>query len=625
MTIFQQYPKQTDKSLLVFLFFSLQSANFVFQLYNETAIKMKDFIKYTFASLLGVILAGIVFTILGIVTMVGMVVSSDTETIVKENSIFVLDLNGTLSERVQENPLQELMGENFNAYGLDDILNSIKKAKEHENIKGIYLQASSLESSFASLEEIRQALADFKESGKFIVAYADQYTQSMYYLASVADKVIVNPHGSIAWHGLASQTIFYKDLLKKIGVDMQIFKVGTYKSAVEPFIATEMSDANREQVTVFLNSIWDRLLEDISTSRNISKETLNIYADQAMDLKLAEEYITYGLADTLMYKDGVLHYLKEISGREQGESLRTLSLDEMKNVKRNTPKDKSGNIIAVYYAYGEIDDTNSNEEGIHSPKVIKDLRKLREDETIQAVVLRINSPGGSAYGSEQIWHEIELLKAEKPVVVSMGDYAASGGYYISCNADCIVADPTTLTGSIGIFGMFPNMENLLTNKLGLHFDIVKTNKFADMGSLSRPFNSDEKEALQNYINNGYKLFVKRCAEGRGMTIEAIEKIAEGRVWTGATAKELGLVDELGGLNKAVEIAAQKANIENYSLISYPAKSSVFSSLLEQGKDDYINNQMKETMGEYYEYLQFVQKLKEADRIQARMPFDIRIK
>ena len=625
MTIFQQYPKQTDKSLLVFLFFSPQSANFVFQLYNETAIKMKDFIKYTFASLLGVILASIVFTILGIVTMVGMVVSSDTETIVKENSIFVLDLNGTLSERVQENPLQELMGENFNAYGLDDILNSIKKAKEHENIKGIYLQTSSLESSFASLEEIRQALADFKESGKFIVAYADQYTQSMYYLASVADKVIVNPHGSIAWHGLASQTIFYKDLLKKIGVDMQIFKVGTYKSAVEPFIATEMSDANREQVTVFLNSIWDRLLEDISTSRNISKETLNIYADQAMDLKLAEEYITYGLADTLMYKDGVLHYLKEISGREQGESLRTLSLDEMKNVKRDTPKDKSGNIIAVYYAYGEIDDTNSNEEGIHSPKVIKDLRKLREDETIQAVVLRINSPGGSAYGSEQIWHEIELLKAEKPVVVSMGDYAASGGYYISCNADCIVADPTTLTGSIGIFGMFPNMENLLTNKLGLHFDIVKTNKFADMGSLSRPFNRDEKEALQNYINNGYKLFVKRCAVGRGMAIEAIEKIAEGRVWTGATAKELGLVDELGGLNKAVEIAAQKANIENYSLISYPAKSSVFSSLLEQGKDDYINNQMKETMGEYYKYLQFVQKLKEADRIQARMPFDIRIK
>lgn len=586
---------------------------------------MKDFIKFTFASLLGVVLASVVFTILGIVTMVGMVASSDTETTVKENSIFVLDLNGTLSERVQENPFQQLMGEGFSAYGLDDILTSIKKAKEHENIKGIYLQASTLESSFASLEEIRHALADFKESGKFIIAYADQYTQSMYYLASIADKVIVNPQGSISWHGLASQTIFFKDLLKNVGIDMQIFKVGTYKSAVEPFIATEMSDANREQVSVFLNSIWKRLLEDVSASRNIPEETLNAYADQVMDLKQAEKYVACGLVDTLMYKDGVLNYLKEISGQEQDESLRTLSLSEMKNVKRNTPKDKSGNMIAVYYAFGGIDDSTSSEEGINSQKVIKDLRQLREDETIQAVVLRVNSPGGSAYGSEQIWHEIELLKAEKPVVVSMGDYAASGGYYISCNADCIVANPTTLTGSIGIFGMFPNMEGLLTDKLNLHFDLVKTNKFADMGDISRPFNADEKEAMQNYINNGYKLFVKRCADGRGMSTEAIEKIAEGRVWTGATAKELGLVDELGGLEKAIEIAAQKAEIENYSIINYPSKGNVFSSLLEQGKDDYINGQMKDALGEYYYYLQFVQNLKEADRIQARMPFDIRIK
>lgn len=586
---------------------------------------MKDFIKFTFASLVGVVLAGIVFTVLGIVTMVGMVASSDTETTVKENSIFFLDLNGTLSERVQENPFNRLMGEDFTAYGLDDILLSIKKAKEHENIKGIYLQTATLSTSFASLEEIRQALLDFKESGKFVVAYADQYTQSMYYLASVADKVIVNPQGSIAWHGLASQTVFYKDLLKKVGIDMQIFKVGTYKSAVEPFIATEMSEANREQITAFLGSIWERLLEDVSASRNIPKETLDNYANQLMEMKPAEEYIACGLADTLLYKDGVLNYLKELSAREEDESLRTLSLEEMTNVKRNTPKDKSGNIIAVYYAFGGIDDTTSSEEGINSQKVIKDLRKLREDETIQAVVLRVNSPGGSAYGSEQIWHEIELLKAEKPVVVSMGDYAASGGYYISCNADCIVADPTTLTGSIGIFGMFPNMENLLTDKLGLHFETVKTNKFADMGDLSRSFNAEEKEAMQQYINNGYKLFVKRCADGRGMTTEAIEKIAEGRVWTGAAAKELGLVDELGGLDKAIEIAAQKAEVENYSIINYPNKGSIFSNLLNETKEDYINSQMAETLGEYYHHLKFVKELKEADRIQARLPFDIQIK
>ena len=585
---------------------------------------MKDFIKFTFASVLGVVLAGIIFTILGIVTMVGMVASSDTETVVKENSIFVLDLEGTLSERVQDNPFQTLMGEENQAYGLDDILASIQKAKDNEDIKGIYLQTAFLETSFASLEEIRHALLDFKESGKFIVAYADQYTQDMYYLASVADKIIVNPQGSISWHGLASQPIFFKDLLKKVGVEMQIFKVGTYKSAVEPFIATEMSDANREQVTAFLSSIWGRLLEDVSASRNIPVETLNKYANEMMDLQPAETYLANGLADTLLYKDGVLDYLKEISGREADESLRTLSLEDMKNVKRNTPLDKSGNIIAVYYAFGGIDDSTSPEEGINSEKVIKDLRKLREDETIKAVVLRVNSPGGSAYGSEQIWREVVLLKEKKPIIVSMGDYAASGGYYISCAADYIVADPTTLTGSIGIFGMFPNMEELLTDKLGLHFDMVKTNKFADMGTLARPFNSDERAAMQNYINNGYKLFVKRCADGRGMSVGTIEKIAEGRVWTGATAKELGLVDELGGLNKAIEIAAQKAEVEAYSLLTYPSKESFFSSLMNEGKSNYIEGQLMETLGEAYPSIKFIQNVKDMDRIQARMPFDLRI-
>ena len=585
---------------------------------------MKDFIKFTFASVLGVVLAGIVFTILGIVTMVGMVASSDTETTVKENSIFVLDLNGVLSERVEENPFQSIMGDDMQSIGLDDLLSAIQKAKDNENIKGIYLQPANFSASFASLEEIRQALLQFKESGKFIVAYADQYTQGMYYLASVADKLIVNPQGSIGWHGLASETIFFKDLLKKVGIDMQVFKVGTYKSAVEPFIATEMSDANREQITAFLTSIWGRLLEDISASRNIPVEKLNEYADSYMDLKQADEYIACGLADTLLYKDGVLNYLKQKTGRAADESLRTLSLEDMKNVKRNVPLDKSGNIIAVYYAFGGIDDTTSPEEGINSEKVITDLRKLREDETIKAVVLRVNSPGGSAYGSEQIWNEVVKMKEAKPVIVSMGDYAASGGYYISCAADYIVADPTTLTGSIGIFGMIPNFENLMTDKLGLHFDVVKTNSHADMGSLSRPFNASEKEIMQNYINNGYKLFVKRCADGRGMSVEAIEKIAEGRVWTGKAAKELGLVDELGGLDKALEIAAQKANVEAYSVISYPGKSSIFDSILENGKKDYINGQLAETFGEYYHFMKSIQNLKEADRIQARLPFDLQI-
>jgi len=586
---------------------------------------MKDFIKFTFASLLGVLLAGIVFAILGIVSMVGMMATSDTETVVKENSIFTLKLNGTLSERASANPFQSFLGEENTNYGLDEILSSIQKAKDNENIKGIYLHAEALETSFASLEEIRSALMDFKESGKWIVAYGDQYDQGTYYLASTANKIIVNPQGSIAWHGLASQVVFFKDLLGKLGVDMQIFKVGTYKSAVEPFIATEMSPANREQTTAYITSIWNKLLEDISASRNLPVDSLNYYADQMMDLRPAQDYITYGMADTLMYKDEVLSYLKNMSNREADESLRTLSLEDMKNVKRNVPKDKSGNIIAVYYAYGEIDNSTSTDEGIDSKKVCRDLRKLREDETVKAVVLRVNSPGGSAYGSEQIWNEVVKMTAEKPVVVSMGDYAASGGYYISCAADCIVANPTTLTGSIGIFGMFPNMEKLFSDKLGLNFDMVKTNKLADMGDLTRPFNAAESEIMQNYINNGYKLFVKRCADGRKMTTEAIEKIAEGRVWTGATAKELGLVDELGGLDKALEIAAEKAGVEAYSTITYPAKEGMFSSLLNQSKNDYIEGKLEESIGEYYHQFKFIKNLKEADPVQARLPFEMIIK
>ena len=586
---------------------------------------MKDFIKHTFASMLGIILASIVLGILGIVTLVGMVASSDTETVVKEKSVFVLNLEGLLVERVQDNPLNDIMGKNFQECGLDDILTSIRKAKDNENIKGIYLQAGIMDAPCASLEEIRNALKDFKESGKFIVAYGDNYTQGMYYLASVADKVIVNPQGTIAWQGLASKTIFYKYLLKKVGVEMEIFKVGTYKSAVEPFIATEMSDANREQITAFLNSTWKRLLEDVSASRGMSEDDLKKCADDFMMFSQAETYIANGLADTLLYKDGVLDYLKTLTGCEADERLHTLSLNDMKNVKRNVPLDKSGNIIAVYYAFGEIDNATSTDEGINSTKVIKDLRKLREDETVKAVVLRVNSPGGSAFGSEQIWREVTLLKEEKPVIVSMGDYAASGGYYISCAANCIVADPTTLTGSIGIFGMFPNLENLLTDKLGLHFETVKTNRFADMGDMTRSFNDAEKAALQNYINNGYKLFVQRCAEGRGMSVEAIEKIAEGRVWTGSMAKELGLVDELGGLDKALEIAAQKAGVENYSVLNYPEMDNVLSNLFNEEKKDYIESQMAETLGEYYDFAKFIRDIKNADRIQARLPFELQIR
>ena len=588
---------------------------------------MKDFFKYTLATVLGLIVAGIIFTVIGIASLAGMIAStSGSETVVKDNSIFVLDLSGTVKERYQSSPIDQLMGDRINTSGLDDILASIRKAKDDEKIKGIYLNAGALACSPASLEAIRNALLDFKESKKFIVAYGGAYTQSTYYLASVADKIAVNPSGSIGWHGLASQTMFLKDLLDKLGIEMQIFRVGTYKSAVEPFIGTEMSEANREQTQAFLNSIWGQIVNGVSVSRNIPADSLNSMADRNMDLQPAGTYVQTGLADTLMYKDQVLAYLKELTGCEEDDNLNTLDLEDMINVKRNVPKDKSGNIIAVYYAYGEIDGSTSsmNDEGINSEKVIKDLRKLREDENVKAVVFRVNSPGGSAYGSEQIWREVSLLKEKKPVVVSMGDYAASGGYYISCAADWIVAEPTTLTGSIGIFGYVPNTEKLVTGKLGLHFDVVKTNRLADMGDITRPFTEDEKALMQNMVNKGYELFTKRCADGRNIPIDELKKIAEGRVWTGSIAKDLKLVDELGGIDKAMDEAVKRAGIENYTVVSYPEPGNFLTSLLETKADNYINGRLEENFGEYYEGFKFLKNLKDADRLQARMPFMLTI-
>ena len=591
---------------------------------------MKDFLKYTLATVVGIFLAGIVFTILGIISLIGMVATSDTETKVKENSIFELRLDGTIEERSQaEDPFSKLLGAtSTTTYGLDDILSSIKKAKSNDNIKGIYIEGGVTGgSSFASCEAIRRALVDFKESGKFIVAYSDNYGQDTYYLASVADKIFINPQGSLAWHGLSSQPIFYKELLDKIGVKMQVFKVGTYKSAVEPYIATSMSDANREQVTVFLEDLWGKMLNDISVSRNITVDSLSTYADRFMDLQPAQTYLDYGLVDSIVYKSDVREYLKQLTNRKDDENICSYLVSDMVNVKRNVPKDKSGNIIAVYYAAGDIDGggvISVGPAGIQSPKVVKDLRKLREDKTVKAVVLRVNSPGGSAFGSEQIWNEVVALKAEKPVIVSMGDYAASGGYYISCAADTIVAEETTLTGSIGIFGVFPDASELMNKKLGINFDVVKTNKMSDFGTMSRPFNADEQQILQQYINNGYSLFVKRCADGRGMTTEAIEAIAEGRVWTGIRAKELGLVDEIGGLDKAIELAAHSADIEGYSVVSYPKKEGMLSSFLEGEKDKMVKSKLQEYIGEYFNGLQYIKGLKEMDPIQARIPFDLNI-
>ena len=592
---------------------------------------MKDFLKFTLATVTGIILSSIVLFIIGMVTLFGIMAASDTETIVKKNSVMILDLNGTLVERTQEDPLgilSQLFNDDSNTYGLDDILSSIKKAKENEDIKGIYLQANSLGTSYASLQEIRNALLDFKESGKFVIAYADSYTQGLYYLSSAADKVLLNPKGMIEWRGIASTPLFYKDLLQKIGVEMQVFKVGTYKSAVEPFTATEMSPANREQVTTFISSIWSQVTEGVSASRNIPVDSLKAYADRMLMFYPAEESVRCGLADTLVYRNDVRDYLKRLVDIDEDDNLSLLALGDMINVRKNVPKDKSGNIIAVYYASGEITDypgSATSEEGIVGSKVIRDLRKLKDNDDVKAVVLRVNSPGGSAFASEQIWYAVKELKTKKPVIVSMGDYAASGGYYISCGADTIVAEPTTLTGSIGIFGMVPNVKEL-TDKIGLSYDVVKTNKYTDFGNIMRPFSEGEKALLQMMVAEGYDTFITRCAEGRHTTKEAIEKIAEGRVWTGEAAKELGLVDELGGIDKALDIAIAKARVGGYTIVSYPEKKDVLSSLLDTKPTNYVESQLlKSKLGEYYRQFGLLTNLKEQSMIQARVPFELNIK
>lgn len=587
---------------------------------------MKDFLKYMLAAIVGVCIVGVVFTIIGIMSVAGMVASSSgSETKVNDNSVFILNLSGSVEERSQPNPLSQLMGDDFGTYGLDDILSSIKKAKDNEKIKGICLNAGAFSCSPASLEEIRNALVDFKESGKFIVAYGGNYLQNTYYLASVADKVAINPQGSLGWHGLATQTYFLKDLYDKIGIEMQVFRVGTYKSAVEPYIATQMSDANREQTQAFVNSIWGQMVADVAESRNIPADSLNALADRNMDLQPTETYIATGLADTLMYQDEMLAYLKQLTDTEEDDALNKLYLDDMVNVQRNVPKDKSGNILAVYYAAGTIGSSElPTDEGIDPGKVTKDLRKLREDESVKAVVLRVNSPGGSAFGSEEIWREVTLLKEKKPVIVSMGDYAASGGYYISCAADWIVAQPTTLTGSIGIYGAIPNAGKLLNDKLGIHFDGVKTNKLADLGDITRPFNEEEKALMQNMVNKGYELFTQRCADGRKMPIDEIKKIAEGRVWTGEMAKDLKLVDELGGIDRAIAVAAERAEIEDYTVMSYPKQEDFISSLMSSGTDRYLSARMKDELGVFYEPFRHMQNLKNSDPVQARLPFMITI-
>ena len=590
---------------------------------------MKDFLKYVMATVTGIILVAVIMGILTVISLVGLAASNASTTNVKDNSVFTLKLSGNMEERAQADLLGFVTGEDSEYLGLESILSAIKKAKENEDIKGIYIEAGIFSSdSPASAHAIREALIDFKKSGKWIVAYADEYTQTTYYICSVADKIFMNPQGMLDWHGLGANPYFLKDLLAKFGVKIQLCKVGKYKSAPEMLTADGMSEPNREQVTAYINGIWKVMLKDVSDSRKIPVDSLNAYADRFVTLAAPEEYIKMKLVDKLIYTDEVKAEIKKLLKIDADEDINQLTLANMEGVKG---KKSNGDQVAVYYAYGEIVDNPTGdlleqEHNIVATKVCKDLEKLAKDDDVKAVVLRVNSPGGSAYASEQIWHAVTQLKAKKPVVVSMGGYAASGGYYISCPANYIIAEPTTITGSIGIFGMFPDISGLLTEKLGVKFDEVKTNKFSLFGTSARPFNAEEMALLEQYIDRGYKLFRKRVADGRKQSIEAIEEIAQGRVWLANDALGIKLVDEIGGLDKAVDKAAQLAKLSEYHTTNYPEAASWFDQLMGiTDKNSYLDGQMREALGDYYAPFAFVKKLNKQNTIQARLPYYLIIK
>ncbi len=578
---------------------------------------MKQFLKFTFATIVGLI----IFTIVGSLVMMGIIgavaASGDSPTVLKPNSIYQLDLEGNLVDRSKDDSFERAFGQVYGntttSLGLDDVLANIEKAKSDANIVGIYLKGGALSGGYASIKEIRDALIDFKESGKFVVAYADSYSQRNYYLASVADKIFLNPIGMLEWQGLASKTVFYKNTLEKLGIDMQVVRVGTFKSAVEPYTNTKMSDANKEQVTVYTKSIWNEIVNSISLSRRISPETLNSYADEALLYQPTEKSLEYALVDSLMYIDEAEKFIELYADSVNKATF--VKHSAMKKVPSNAKYDK--NKIAVIYAVGGID-TDAT-EGIVSKDLVKDILKAADDESVKSVVFRISSPGGSAYGSEQIWHALEVLKAKKPLIVSMGDYAASGGYYIACGADSIFAQPNTITGSIGVFGIIPNIEGL-NKKLGFDFDGVNTNKMSDMISFNRAFTPEERVLMQSFVNKTYDLFTQRCADGRGMTQDEIKAIAEGRVWTGEDAVKNGLVDGLANLQEVIRIAADKADLVSYRVVEYPEKEDFITQLMKSL--DMESRLMKLRLGEHYEtYLQ-VSKFNKLNGIQARLPFEI---
>ena len=593
---------------------------------------MKQFWLNVLATFVGIMAVGAFSCIMFFVMLIAVLASGDDTPTVSDNSVLKISLSGSITDQAPaDNPIASIFGSNgaTEAQGLDVLISAIQVAKDNNNIKGIYIEGGALQSDYATNEELRRALLDFKKSKKWIIAYADSYTQGAYYIASVADKVFLNPSGLLDWHGIAHQSTFYTGLMEKLGVKAQVFKVGTFKSAVEPFTLKQMSEANRLQMSVLIGGLWKDICASVGASRNISSDSLNAYADRYLALADAQDYKKLKMVDELTYIDQVREQLHERVGDDFS------MIDPSTLAALEQPQGTEN--IAVYYASGNIVDVAGTgalmggDDEIVGDKVVSDLDALAKNDDIKAVVLRINSGGGSAYASEQMWRAIQLLKQKKPVVISMGGVAASGGYYMACGANRIFADPTTITGSIGIFYMIPEASGLLTQTLGLNFDVVKTNRASDFGARGLKIDEMGGAALQKHVNHGYTLFLKRVADGRTaaghkMTAADVDKIGQGRVWTGRKALEIGLVDQLGNLNEAVAYAAKLAKVQDYGVESYPVAASWFDRFKSDvNSDNYMERQLRTTLGEYYEPLQMLRQVEQHNYMQARIPFAIHFK
>ena len=598
---------------------------------NEQKHSIMKFYKVVLAAFIGTLIALVInfFIKVGVVSSMISNLSkseSETSTTVKPNSVLYMKLDYEIPDRTTDNPFGNInfqTMETSDATGLNEILRNIENAKTDANIKGIYLELSSIPTSTATIQEIRNKLIEFKESGKFIVAYGESYGQSAYYLASIADKIFLNPEGAMDLHGMASQIMFYKHLLEKLDIEMQIVRGpnNRFKSAVEPYFLDKMSEANREQMDKLLGTVWGQILASISQSRNISVEQLNQIADNLDVLFNAQKALEYGLVDNLYFKDQVLDELKGLTGSNKSIN----AVGNANYAKSYKDKNVSKNEVAIIYASGQIFDGKGNEEqAIYSENLSKTIRKAREDKNVKALVLRVNSPGGSALASAIIGRELDLTKEVKPVIVSMGNYAASGGYWISAKADYIFADPTTLTGSIGVFGTFPNAQGFLNDKIGLTFDVAKTNENADFPNFTQPLTEFQYNKLQEMVGKTYNDFTQRVAEGRGLRQTFVDSIGQGRVWAGADAIGLGLVDKLGDMEDAIAYAVEKANLGNdYKVTEWPKQKDFFTRLMESmNKTDELDAAMKQKLGVYYNYYKGLENLNNNTGIQARMPFDM---